>query len=221
MDTIRVLLVDDHPLYAEGVRAVLRDEHDIEVVAYASDGAEALRIALDLQPDVVVTDVRMPGISGPETTQQLLAHLPQVRVLALSGFDDDDLVFGMIKAGAIGYILKDAAPTDIARAIRNVNAGESQLTPSIARKVLHQFTVLSRDTSHTSDTLFDGLTSREVEVLRLVASAHSNKEVASELCISERTVENHIHNIYQKLQIHDRTQAMLYAVKKGLVTFGS
>lgn len=221
MDTIRVLLVDDHPLYAEGVRAVLRDENDIEVVAYASDGAEALQIALDLQPDVVVTDVRMPGISGPETTQQLLAHLPQVRVLALSGFDDDDLVFGMIKAGAIGYILKDAAPTDIARAIRNVNAGESQLTPSIARKVLHQFTVLSRDTSHTSDTLFDGLTSREVEVLRLVASAHSNKEVASELCISERTVENHIHNIYQKLQIHDRTQAMLYAVKKGLVTFGS
>ena len=221
MGKIRVLIADDHPLYAEGLRAILHSENDIEFAGYATDGPQALRLIPSLQPDVVVLDVRMPGLSGIEVAEQIASRFPQIRVLALSGFDSDDLVFGMIKAGAAGYILKDTSPADIALAIRNIYAGESQLTPSIARKVLQQFTILSRDASATIDTVFDGLTSREVEVLRLIANAHSNKEVATVLCISERTVENHIHNIYQKLQIHDRTQAMLYAVKKGLVSLGS
>ena len=217
MERIRVIIVDDHPIYAEGLRAILSAESDFDLAGLARNGLEAIQLTERTRPEVVVLDVRLPGMSGAEVAHQIKQRHPEVQILALSGFDDDELVFSMIKAGATGYVLKDASPADIAQAIRNIHQGDSQLTPSITRKVLQQFAVLAREQNGTSESLYDGLTNREIEVLRLVASAKSNKEVASELCISERTVENHIHNIYQKLQIHDRTQAMLYAVRKGLV----
>ncbi|MBI2940044.1 MAG: response regulator transcription factor [Chloroflexi bacterium] len=214
---IRVLIVDDHPVYAEGLRAILGVESDLELVGLAADGVEAIRLAEETQPDVAIIDARMPGMPGPEVATQLRTRLPTIRLLVLSGFDDDDLVFGMIKAGVAGYVLKDAAAAEIAQAIRHIHAGGSQLTPSVAWKLLQQFNALSRESGPAGDSLYDGLTPRELEVLRLVAGGRSNKEVAAELFISERTVENHIHNMYQKLQIHDRTQAMMYAMRKGLI----
>ncbi|MDA8188759.1 MAG: response regulator transcription factor [Dehalococcoidales bacterium] len=216
-ERVRLMIVDDHPIYRCGLRAILDLEGDVETVAEASSGAEALAKAAELLPDVILMDVKMRGMDGPETTRQIKAAHPSVQIIGLSGYDDEECVFEMVKAGAIGYLLKDSAPEQLLQAIRQAAKGGSQLDPLIARRVLEEFAQLA--TSHNLKKIdpYDGLSSRELEVLRSIATGHSNKEVASHLCISERTVENHVRNIYQKLHIRDRSQAILYAVRKGLI----
>ncbi|MBI3978471.1 MAG: response regulator transcription factor [Chloroflexi bacterium] len=215
MPAIRVLIVDDHPVYAEGLRAIIEEESDLEVVALAHSGAEAVELLDTAEPDVITLDVRLPGMNGADTARAIRARRPYAQILVVSGFDDERVVADMVRAGATGYVLKDAGATEIVAAIRRVNDGESYLTPSVARKLIEQFSALATQPAQ-EDT--DGLTPRELEVLRLVAAGMTNKEVAADLCLSERTVENHIHNIYQKLQIRDRTQAVLYAMRRGWVT---
>lgn len=218
MNPIRMLIVDDHPIYAQGLKALLEDEADLNIVGLAADGFAALDLIEALRPDIVVLDVRLPGISGPDLARQIRIRWPELRILALSGFDDDETVCDMIAAGAMGYVLKDAGPEEIARALRLVMAGQSHLTPSVARKVLEQFGRLD-DPGRERLEEYDGLSGREVEVLRLIAQGDSNKQIARRLYLSERTIENHVYNIYRKIEVRDRTQAMLYAVRKGLVDF--
>lgn len=216
-DQVRLMIVDDHPVYRHGLRAILDVERDIETVAEASNGTEAVTKAAELLPDVILMDVKMRGMNGPETTRQIKAAHPSVQIIGLSGYDDEECVFEMIKAGAIGYLLKDSAPAQLVQAIRDAAKGGSQLDPSIARKVLKEFAQLASMQDQKRVDLYDGLSARELEVLKSIAMGRSNREVASDLCISERTVENHVRNIYQKLHIRDRSQAILYAVRKGLI----
>src|SRR3972149_2269686 len=161
MERIRVVIVDAPPIYSEGLRAVLSTEPDIDLLGLAKNGQEAIQLVDRSRPEVIVLDVRMPGMAGAEVARQIKLRHPEVQILALSGFDDEELVFGMIKAGATGYVLKDAAPTEISQAIRAVHSGASQLTPSIARKVLQQFTVMAKEQTGSSEAMYDGLTNRE------------------------------------------------------------
>ena len=216
-ERIRVMIVDDHPIYRCGLRAILDVEGDIETVADACSGAEALTKAAEFLPDIVLMDVKMRGMDGPETTRKIKSAHPSVMIVGLSGYDDEESAFAMVKAGAIGYVVKDAAPEQLLQAIRQTANGGSHLDPVLARKVLDEFTQLAASQEHPRIDRDDGLTNRELEVLRKIALAMSNKEVAKELAISERTVENHIRNVYQKLHIRDRSQAILYAVRRNLV----
>jgi DNA-binding NarL/FixJ family response regulator len=206
---IRVVIVDDHPLHTMGLKVVLEEDPDISVVGLASSGAEAVQLAMSLQPDVVVMDVRMPDCDGIEATRAIKRSCA-----ALSGFDDEEVVVGILKAGASGYVLKDAPFAEIATAVRRVSAGQSYLTPSVARSVLFE---LQRHPGESAVPNDQGLTPRELEVLRLLGRGMSNREIAVNLVISERTVENHIRSTYTKLGIRTRTQALLHAVRLGLV----
>ena len=211
--TIRVLLADDHAILRKGIRALLSTEPDIEVVAEAGDGAEAVARAEAFRPDVILMDLVMPGVDGIEATRQIVARLPAVRVLVLTSFVDDDKVFPAIKAGALGYILKDTGPDDLVRAIRQVHRGEPTLEPEIARKVLFELSQPAR-----KPPTVDPLTPRELEVLRLLAQGKSNREIADDLVLSEMTVRTHVSNILGKLHLASRTQAALYALKEGLAS---
>lgn len=211
---IRVVIVDDHPLHAMGLKVVLEEDPDVEVVGLASSGAQAVQMAQELRPDVVVMDVKMPNGDGIEATRVIKRVCSEVEVLGLSGFDDDDTVVGILRAGASGYVLKDAPFAEILLAIRRVSTGQSYLTPSVARSVLWE---LQRQPGESMPTNEQGLTPREVEVLRFIGKGMSNREIATSLEISERTVENHVRNVYTKLGIRTRTQALLYAVRTGLV----
>jgi NarL family two-component system response regulator LiaR len=210
---IRVLIVDDHVIVRKGIRALLATEPDVEVIGEANDGAEALVQVQALRPDVVLMDLVMPGIDGIEATRQITAGHPDVRVLVLTSFAADDKVFPAIKAGALGYLLKDTGPQDLVRAIRQVYRGEPSLEPAIARKVLYE---LSHPPVETPTP--DPLTGRELEVLRLIAQGQSNKEIAEELVIADMTVRTHVSNILGKLHLANRTQAALYALKEGLAS---
>ena len=217
MDSISVLIVDDHTLFRTGIRRVLEMEADILVVGEASNGREALEQARVLMPDVVLMDVKMPELDGVEATRRLLREMPHVSVLFCTMFEDDEFVYAGLQAGGRGYILKESDPKTMLRAIRAVANGESLLSPTIAQKVLHQFSVLPGEGSSGVGALCNDLTEREFEVLQLVGKGKSNKEIAGELTISEKTVKNHIGNIFSKLHVCDRTQAVLYAIRKGLV----
>jgi len=210
---IRVLIVDDHAILRKGIRALLSTEADMEVVGEAADGLEAVARARELRPDVVLMDLMMPNLDGIQATRRISAEVPGVRVLVLTSFAADDKVFPAIKAGALGYILKDSGPAELVQAIHQVHAGQPSLEPSIALKVLHEL-------SHPPQQplTLDPLTGRELEVLRLVAKGRSNKEIADELVITELTVRTHVSNILGKLQLASRTQAALYALKEGLAS---
>ncbi|HEY42862.1 MAG TPA: response regulator transcription factor [Anaerolineae bacterium] len=210
-ETIRVLIVDDHVFVRKGIQALLATEEDIEVVGEAQDGQEALQQIEDLQPDVILLDLLMPKLDGIEVTRRVLAEDPQARILVLTSFVADDKVFPAIKAGALGYLLKDSEPEDLIRAIRQVYAGESSLSPLIARKVLQEISQ-----SPDRDLTEEPLTEREVEVLLHIAKGKSNREIADELVLSEATVRTHVSNILGKLHLASRTQAALYALRKGL-----
>jgi NarL family two-component system response regulator LiaR len=210
---IRVLLVDDHAILRKGIRALLSTEPDIEVVGEAGDGAEALVQTEALQPDVILMDLVMPNVDGIEATQQVTTRQPGVRVLVLTSFVADDKVFPAIKAGALGYILKDAGPDDLVRAIRQVHRGEPTLEPEIARKVLFELAQPPKQPPTP-----DPLTGRELDVLRLIAQGKSNREIAEELVLAEMTVRTHVSNILGKLHLASRTQAALYALKEGLAS---
>lgn len=217
MDKISVLIVDDHTLFRTGIRKILEAQDDIEVVGEAATGREALEQARALMPDVVLMDVKMPELDGVEATRRLLGEMPHVGVLFCTMFEDDEFVYAGLKAGGRGYILKESDPKTMLRAIRAVANGESLLSPTIAQKVLQQFAALPGEGPSGLSALCDDLTEREIEVLTLVGGGHSNKEIAQQLVISEKTVKNHISNIFSKLHICDRTQAALYAIRKGLV----
>ena len=210
---IRVLLVDDHAILRKGIRALLSTEPDIEVVGEAGDGAEALAQAEVLQPDVILMDLVMPNMDGITATQQVTTRQPGARVLVLTSFVADDKVFPAIKAGALGYILKDTGPDELVRAIRQVHRGEPTLEPEIARKVLFEL-AQSSEQAPTPDPL----TGRELEVLRLIAQGKSNREIAEDLVLAEVTVRTHVSNILSKLHLANRTQAALYALKEGLAS---
>jgi NarL family two-component system response regulator LiaR len=210
---IRVLIVDDHLIVRKGIRALLVTERDIEVVGEASDGVEAISKVANLHPDVVLMDLVMPVMDGIEATRQMTGQWPEMAVLVLTSFAADDMVFPAIKAGALGYLLKDSSPEELIEAIRNVNKGEPSLHPSIARKLLDE---MSHPTKSTPTS--DPLTGRELEVLRMIAQGMSNREIAEQLVVAEWTVRTHVSNILSKLHLASRTQAALYAIKTGLAS---
>ncbi len=210
---IRVLITDDHSIVRKGIRALLATEADIEVVGEAGDGAEAATQAQALRPDVILMDLVMPKVDGIEATRRILAQQPGMRILVLTSFAADDKVFPAIKAGALGYLLKDSGPDDLVQAIHQVYRGEPSLEPSIARKVL-----LELSQPPKTPLTADPLTEREVGVLRLVAQGRSNRDIAEELVITEMTVRTHVSNILSKLHLASRTQAALYALREGLAS---
>ena len=207
---IRVLIIDDHGVVREGLRAYLELEPDIQVIGEARDGQEGVERAQELQPDVVLMDLVMPRMDGVEATAAIKQHHPEAHVIVLTSFVDDDRVVPAIKAGATSYLLKDVAAADLARAIRGARAGQAQLHPEVARRLMQTVTTPRKLEAVTQ------LTDREREVLRLLAEGRSNKEIARSLVVSERTVKGHVSNILGKLGLQDRTQAALYAVRHGL-----
>jgi DNA-binding NarL/FixJ family response regulator len=213
MDRIRILIVDDHTLFRQGVREMLEQEADLEVVGEAATGREALDQARALMPDVVLMDIKMPDVDGVTAARTLHREMPHIGIIFVTSFEENDYVLRGLQAGGRGYILKDADLSTMLRAVRAVAHGESLLGPTIAQKVIRQFTTLAQKQA----PLLDGLTPREIEVLTLVAEGSGNKEIAAGLAISEKTVKNHISNIFSKLHVYDRTQAMLYAIRAGLV----
>ena len=213
---IRLLLVDDQALFREGLHTLLSLHEDLEVVGEAGNGLEALAAADALRPDVVLMDLRMPVLDGVAATRRLLAAHPTTRVIVVTTFDDDELVFDGLRAGAVGYLLKDVSSDKLVEAIRAAARGESFLQPSIAAKVLAEFNRLERSAA-PPPPLAEPLSERELEILRLLAAGDSNKEIAAALFIAEGTVKNHVTNILGKLDARDRTQAALRARELGLI----
>lgn len=209
---ITLLLVDDHPVVRKGTRELLEGESDMQVLGEAGSGEEALAQARALAPDVILMDVSMPGMNGIEATKAIKAEQPGVGVLVLTSYDDDAYVFALLEAGAAGYLLKNASEDDLLGAVRAVAAGESALHPSIARKVLERFSVVSNPTPPEDD-----LSPRELEVLRVAASGRTNKEIARDLDISPRTVQVHLANIFSKIGVGSRTEAVLHGIKRGWI----
>jgi NarL family two-component system response regulator LiaR len=216
LETIRILIADDHAFVREGTRRILEQEPDLEVVAEAGDGEEAVKLACDLKPDVALVDVAMPRIDGIEATRRIKTQCPAVAVLVLSAYDDDQFIFGLLEAGAAGYLLKSVRGQEIVDAIRAVHAGESVLHPSVARKVLNRFAGVSGKPRERKS--LDLLTEREMEVLKMVTKGLSNKDIAEGLCLSVRTVQGHLANIFNKLRVSSRTEAVVHALKEGWVT---
>ncbi|MFP4345746.1 MAG: response regulator [Anaerolineales bacterium] len=214
---IRILLVDDQQLFREGLRTLLSVQRDFEVVGEAENGEEALRLAQSLHPDVVLMDLRMPLMDGVAATRRLGEVEPEARVIVLTTFDDDEYVFDGLRAGALGYLLKDAPSEKLFEALRAAARGESFLQPSVASKVVAEFTRLARQAPPREETLVEPLSEREVEVLRLVAQGMTNREIAGRLFIAEGTVKNHLTNILSKLNVRDRTQAALRGRELGLI----
>jgi NarL family two-component system response regulator LiaR len=211
-EAIRVLIVDDHTIVRKGIRALLAEIEGIEVVGEAANGQEAVAQADALHPDVILMDLAMPKLDGIEATRQIKAGRPESRILVMTSFAADDKVFPAIKAGALGYLLKESAPDDLVQAIRQIHRGESSLHPTIARRLLQEIT-RPADRPPTPNPL----TAREAEVLRLVAQGLSNQAIARQLNISDPTVRTHVSNILSKLHLATRIQAALYALREGLV----
>jgi DNA-binding NarL/FixJ family response regulator len=213
-DQLRVMLVDDHDLFRTGLRNLL-EEQGVQIVAEASDGSAALSLVRELTPDVVVMDLNMPGMNGIEATREIARQAPLTRVVVLTISDEDDDVIDAILAGACGYLLKDSSIQDLMQGIRAASVGEALISPHIATKVLQRLRASSVD----SEAVARGpeLSDRETQVLRLIANGKDNAEIAQDLHISPKTVKNHISNILMKLQIENRIQAAVYAVRRGLV----
>lgn len=210
MERISVLLADDHPVVRQGLRTLLELQDDIELVGEAADGAEAVTLAEELLPDVVLIDLVMPELDGVEALRRIRTASPATRVIVLTSFGDDARIFPAIKAGAAGYLLKDVEPQELLDAIRRVHRGEGLLHPAVAGRVM-------RELARGADSSVEPLSVRELEVLRLIAQGLSNKVIAQRLVISEKTVKTHVSNILAKLHLADRTQAALYAVRERLV----
>lgn len=211
-DVIRVVIADDQPLVRTGLRMILRPEPDLEVVGEASNGTEAIALCRAAVPDVVLMDVRMPGVDGIEATREVTAMSPPVRVLVLTTFDLDEIVYDALKAGASGFLLKDAPEERLVSAIRVVADGGSMFAPSVTRRLIEEF---ARRTPRTR--AIEGLSQRETEVLCLVARGLTNSEIAAELVVSENTVKTHVARIFAKLGARDRVQAVVMAYESGLV----
>ena len=216
-DGIRVLIADDHALFRRGLNLVLDSEEGIEVIAEAEDGAEAISKAEELAPDVVLMDVRMPKINGIEAATKISESVPSTKIVMLTVSDEEADLYEAIKAGATGYLLKEIAIEEVPHAIRAVVQGQSLISPSMASKLLTEFNALAKAADEKQQFPAPKLTARELEVLKLVAQGMSNREIASELYISENTVKNHVRNILEKLHLHSRMEAVVYAVREKLL----
>jgi DNA-binding NarL/FixJ family response regulator len=212
VEAIKILIVDDHPVVREGLIAMMSREGDFKVVGEAKDGVEAVNKAKELSPDVVLMDLRMPEMDGVEAMRQIRPAMPGVKFIILTTYSDDDYIFSGIEAGARAYLLKDAPREDLFKAIRSVYRGESLIQPVVASKLLDRFSQLSRRTPSGEE-----LSERELEVLCLMAKGAANKEISAELNIAQSTVKTHITNIFQKLGVNDRTEAVTQALKKGII----
>ena len=210
--TARVLIADDQTLFRSGLARLLDGDDRVTVVGEAFDGLEAVKLAASLKPDVVLMDIKMPNLDGIEATRRIVAESPKSKVLMLTTFEADNHVIQALKAGASGYVLKDSEASAIVSSILAVVAGERVMASAVANRVLEMLTGAT-----TPKEFYDGLTAREVEILKMLATGMANKQIAYKLKISEKTVRNHVSNMYEKLGIYDRAQAVLYAVRKGLV----
>jgi DNA-binding NarL/FixJ family response regulator len=213
MEPIRVLIADDHTLYREGVRGMLRSVPGMEVAGEAGNGDEVIAKAEQLQPDIILMDIKMPGVNGVEATRRVLHTSPHIGILVVTMFDDDESVFAAMRAGARGYLLKDADLDELVRAISAVHRGEAIFSPPIARRMVQYFAATR---SARSAQAFPELTEREREILALMAQGRSNEEIAARLVLSLKTVRNHVSNIFTKLQVSDRVQAILRAREEGI-----
>jgi DNA-binding NarL/FixJ family response regulator len=213
--TIRVVLADDHAVVRKGIHDFLEEAGDIQVVAEATTGTEAVAVTLEQQPDVTVLDIQMPEMSGVEAARQIKAQAPDVQVLVLTAYDDDPYIFAMLQAGASGYVLKNASSEELVRAVRAVARGESALDPTVTAKVMSQ---LAGGKPPGAQAVVEGLTQRELDVLRLAAKGQTNRAIGRELGISDRTVQGHLANIFGKLGVSTRTEAVLLALKQGWIT---
>jgi len=216
VDKIRILLADDHAVVREGTKSLLEQEDDLEIVAEADDGKKAVQLAIRQRPDVVIMDFAMPKLNGIEATRQIKAIDPAIAVLVLTAYDNEQYVFAFLEAGAAGYLLKDVHMDELVKAIRAVHAGESILHPAIARKVINHFA--QPPEKRSEEHALAQITERELEVLKLAAQGKSNREIALELSISVRTVQTHLGNIFNKIDVGSRTEAVVCALKQGWLT---
>lgn len=222
-ERIRVLIVDDHPIWRKGLRSILETAKDIEIVGDVADGKEAVALARSLEPNVAIVDVNMPNMDGLEVVRSIKLHLPRCGIIMMTAYDDEEQLFQSIKAGAAAFYLKDIPAEQIVEGIRRVNSGdylinESVLTkPLVASRVLKQFRDLAMASQEMEPMLYAPLSSREIEVLDCISHGQSNKEIAKQLKISDQTVKNHITSILRKLSVNDRTQAVVYALKRGWI----
>lgn len=214
MGKIRILLADDHAILRAGVRMLLESQPDMEVVGEAGDGLETIQKVRKLHPDVVVMDIAMPGLSGLEATQRIKTECPEVQVLTLTMYEDERYFFRVIQAGASGYVVKGAPPSDLIAAIRSVSQGHAYLYPSLAKKMIDDYLGRAKEGGREA---YDDLTDREREVLRLIAEGRTGKEISDLLYISVHTVERHRQNLMAKLDLHNRTALIKYAIRKGLI----
>jgi DNA-binding NarL/FixJ family response regulator len=216
-ELIRVIVADDHALFRRGLEMVLESEPDIEVVAEANDGDEVVELAVEHMPDLVLMDVRMPGRSGIDAAKAIKDAVPHTKILMLTISDEEEDLYDAIKAGASGYLLKEISIEEVASAIRSVRAGQSLISPSMASKLLTEFASMARKGEEKQQMPAPRLTDREMEVLTLVAQGLNNRDIAKELFISENTVKNHVRNILEKLHLHSRMEAVVYAVREKLL----
>lgn len=212
MDSLRILIADDHPLFRKGMRTLLTATADTEVIGEATTGREVIELAAALQPDVILMDLQMPGVNGIEATRQILQDSPNIRILVVTLFEDDASVFTALRAGARGYILKDAKEDEILRAIRAVGSGEAIFSPAIATRLMEFF---ATPRPSASKEIFPTLTAREREILQLIARGSTNHDIARQLVLSVKTVNNYVSNIFGKLQVTDRAQAIIRARDAG------
>jgi DNA-binding NarL/FixJ family response regulator len=217
METIRLLIVDDHPLYREGLRSLFSTISDIELVGEASRGKEAVNLAVELQPDVVLMDIDLPGLNGVEATRSILSESPSIGIVMVTMLEDDRSIFSAMRAGARGYVLKGAEPNELLQSIRAVANGQVLFGPSVAARMMRFFDeqVVEIKTSLPEEA-FPELTPRELEVLELIAQGDKNNEIAEKFVISEKTVRNHVTNIFSKLQVVDRVEAIIKAREAGM-----
>jgi len=213
---IRVLLAEDHIIVREGTRELLQREPDIEVVGEASDGEESIRLAEELKPDVIIMDIAMPKVNGIEATKKIKQIVPTTAVLILTAYDTEQYVIALLEAGAAGYLLKNVRGNQLVDAVRAIHSGESVLQPSATRQIINRFTSKARGQEETVVT--SPLTEREQEILKLTAKGVSNKDIADNLCLSIRTVQSHLSNIFKKLAVGSRTEAILYGLRRGWFT---
>lgn len=216
MANIKILIADDHAVVREGTRQILEREPDLNVVAEAADGEEAVKLAGQFKPDVAIIDISMPRVDGIEATKQIKKLYPSVAVLILTAYSDDQFIFSLLEAGAAGYLLKSIRGRELIDAVRAVHAGESVLHPTIARKVLNRFAPAAGKVQKEKTT--ETLSEREMEVLKLASRGLSNQDIATELCLSLRTVQAHLGHIFNKLQVSSRTEAVVRALKEGWIT---
>ena len=216
MGKINILIAEDHAVVREGTRRILEQESDFNVVAEASNGEEAIELAGRSKPDVAIMDISMPKVDGIEATKRIKEKYPNIAILILTAYDDEQFIFSLLEAGAAGYLLKSVRSREVIDAVRQVHAGESVLHPIIARKVLNRF--VSAPDKQSKETVFEILSTREMDVLKLATKGLSNQDIADELCLSLRTVQAHLGHIFNKLGVSSRTEAVVHALKEGWVT---